>query len=143
GYFVQAEHLDATAVLAAAAALVFSLAQRSLSTPARALRRRVEHLSGEVTVRDGPDAVVHELTVPILLAPLERALSLLSWAMVILALALLAAACSSARRSREAGGETRRRWRRSPGRAPTEGADERTSPRRASVVASFRSSTTR
>jgi hypothetical protein len=91
GYFVQAEHLDATAALAAAAALVFSLAQRSLSTPARALRRRVEHLSGEVTVRDGPDAVVHELTVPILLAPLERALSLLSWAMVILALALLAA----------------------------------------------------
>ena len=91
GYFVQAEHLDATAVLVAAAALGFSLAQRSLSTPARALRRRVERLSGEVAMRDGPDEVVQELTVPVLLSPLERALSSLSWSMVLLALALLAA----------------------------------------------------
>jgi len=91
GYFVQAEHLDATAVLVAAAALGFSLAQRSLSTPARALRRRVERLSGEVTLRDGSDEVVQELTVPVLLSPLERALSSLSWSMVLLALALLAA----------------------------------------------------
>src|SRR6185436_3075837 len=90
GYFVQAEHLDATAVLVAAAALGFSLAQRSLSTPARALRRRVERLSGEVTLRDGSDEVVRELTVPVLLSPLERALSSLSWSMVLLALALLA-----------------------------------------------------
>ena len=91
GYFVQAEHLDAAAVLVAAAALGFSLAQRSLSTPARALRRRVERLSGEVTLRDGSDEVVQELTVPVLLSPLERALSSLSWSMVLLALALLAA----------------------------------------------------
>ena len=41
GYFVQADRLDLTAALGAAAALGFSLAQRSLSTPARALRRRV------------------------------------------------------------------------------------------------------
>jgi len=90
GYFVQAGRLDVTAVLGAAAALLFSLAQRALSTPARALRRRVERVSGEVTVREGTDAVVHELTAPMLLSPLERALSLLSWAMVLLALALLA-----------------------------------------------------
>jgi hypothetical protein len=36
GYFVQAERLDPTALLAALSALGFSLAQRSLSTPARA-----------------------------------------------------------------------------------------------------------
>ncbi len=88
-YFVQAGRLDATAVLGAAAALALSLAQRSLSTPARALRRRVKYLSGEVTMNDAPDGVVHELSVPVLLRPLERALSALSWAMVMLALALL------------------------------------------------------
>jgi hypothetical protein len=44
-----------------------------------------------VTLRDGSDEVVQELTVPVLLSPLERALSSLSWSMVLLALALLAA----------------------------------------------------
>jgi hypothetical protein len=86
-YYVQAERLDLTAALAAAAALGLSLAQRSLSTPARALRRRVQRLDGSVTLRDG---TVHELNPPMLLEPLERALSSMSWAMVALALALLA-----------------------------------------------------
>jgi hypothetical protein len=86
GYFVQAERLDLTAVLGAVAALGFSLAQRSLSTPARALRRRVARLDGHVTMDDGS---VHELNAPVLLAPLERALSSLSWATVALAIALL------------------------------------------------------
>jgi hypothetical protein len=86
GYFVQAERLDLTAALGAAAALGFSLAQRSLSTPARALRRRVARLDGSVTMHDGS---VHELNAPALLKPLERALSSLSWATVALALALL------------------------------------------------------
>ena len=48
GYFVQADRLDLTAALAAAAALGFSLAQRSLSTPARTVRRRVAHLDGSI-----------------------------------------------------------------------------------------------
>lgn len=87
GYFVQAERLDLTAALGAAAALGFSLAQRSLSTPARALRRRVARLGGSVTMQDGS---VHELNAPVLLKPLERALSSLSWATVALALALAA-----------------------------------------------------
>jgi hypothetical protein len=86
GYFVQAEQLDLTAVLAAAAAVGFSLAQRSLSTPARAVRRRVARIDGTVTMHDGS---VHRLTEPMLLDPLERALNLLSWAMVALALALV------------------------------------------------------
>ena len=87
GYFVQAERLDLTAALAATAALGLSLAQRSLSTPARALRRRVQRLDGTVTMHDGSGS---ELNVAMLLAPLERALSSLSWAMVALALALAA-----------------------------------------------------
>jgi len=86
GYFVQAEHLDLTAVLGAGAATAFSLAQRSLSTPARALRRRVVHLDGSATMRDGS---VQELEVHALLDPLERALAWLSWATVALALALV------------------------------------------------------
>jgi hypothetical protein len=86
GYFVQAERLDLTAVLAAAAALGFSLAQRSLSTPARAVRRRVARIDGNVTMYDGS---VHRLSEAVLLEPLERALNLLSWAMVALALALV------------------------------------------------------
>jgi hypothetical protein len=88
GYFVQAERLDATAFLAAFAALAFSLAQRSLSTPARAIRRRVGQVDGRVRMHDGS---VHELSEPVLLEPLERALKSLSWAMVALSLALLAA----------------------------------------------------
>ncbi|HEY3723287.1 MAG TPA: hypothetical protein VGN59_07985 [Acidimicrobiia bacterium] len=85
-YFVQAERLDLTAVLAATAALGLSLAQRWLSTPARVLRRRVARLEGRVTLHDGS---VHELDAPTLLRPLERALSSMSWAMLALALALV------------------------------------------------------
>jgi hypothetical protein len=88
GYFVQAERLDPTALLAALSALGFSLAQRSLSTPARALRRRVVQVDGRVMTNDG---TVQELSEPLLREPLERALKSLSWAMVALALALLAA----------------------------------------------------
>ena len=87
GYFVQAGRIDLTAVLGAVAALGFSLAQRSLSTPARALRRRVAHIDGRVTMDDGS---VQELDAHVLLEPLERALGSLSWATVALALALVA-----------------------------------------------------
>jgi hypothetical protein len=88
GYFAQAERLDLTAVLGAAAALGFSLAQRALSTPARALRRRVARVAGTVTMYDG---TTHELEVRMLLRPLERALGSMSWAIVALALALVVA----------------------------------------------------
>ena len=88
GYFVQAGRVDLTAALAAVAALAFSLAQRALSTPARTIRRRVAHIDGSIALNDGDVQVLSE---PILLKPLERALSSLSWAMVALALALVAA----------------------------------------------------
>jgi hypothetical protein len=87
-YFVQAERLDLTAALGAAAALGISLAQRSLSTPARTLRRRAASVGGRVTMHDGS---VQDLNEGVLLQPLERALRSLSWAMVALALALAAA----------------------------------------------------
>jgi hypothetical protein len=86
GYFVQAERLDLTAVFAALAALGLSLAQRSLSTPARALRRQAARIDGHLTLRDGSE---RPLTTSALLQPLERALSTLSWAMVALAVALV------------------------------------------------------
>jgi hypothetical protein len=87
GYFVQAERLDLTAALAGAAALGFSLAQRSLSTPARVVRRRVARVEGHVTMHDGS---VYALNQRALLQPLEHALRALSWAIVALACALAA-----------------------------------------------------
>ena len=87
GYFVQAERLDLVAALGAAAALGISLAQRSLSTPARALRRRVMRVDGSITMHGGR---VHDLNEDVMLRPLERALRSLSWAMVALAVALAA-----------------------------------------------------
>ena len=62
-------------VMFACAALGFSLAQRSLSTPARLLRRRVAYLDGSITMDDGS---VQELDAHVLLEPLERALGSLS-----------------------------------------------------------------
>jgi hypothetical protein len=71
GYFVEAQTLRVEAVLAAAYATLLSLAQRTLSTPVRKSRR-------ELGRRDGTEA-------------LERALRLLGWAVVALAVALVAA----------------------------------------------------
>lgn len=88
GYVAQAGRVDVTAMLAAAAAVGLSLAQRSLSTPARALRRRVVRVDGRVIMHDG---TVQDLNERMLLEPLEHALQALSWAMITLALALAAA----------------------------------------------------
>jgi hypothetical protein len=88
GYFAQAERLDAVAVLTAAAAFGSSYAQRALSTPARTLRRRVDHVGGSLRLSDGTTVDVDR---PLLLRPLERALRSLSWSMVVLAVALVLA----------------------------------------------------
>jgi hypothetical protein len=71
GYFVEAQTLRIEAFAAAGYAVAFSLAQRALSTPVRQARR--EHRTTTGT------------------EPLERALRLLSWASVVLAVALVAA----------------------------------------------------
>jgi hypothetical protein len=88
GYFAQAERLDPVAGLVAGGAFGLSYAQRSLSTPARLLRRRVIAVDGSLTLEDG---TVRRLDGPLLLGPLERALRALSWSMVGLAAALAAA----------------------------------------------------
>ncbi len=87
-YFAQAQSVDLTAALAALGAFGLSRAQRILSTPARRLRRKVTKLEATATLTDG---TVEEVTAQGLLAPLEAALKALSYSVVAVALALLAA----------------------------------------------------
>ena len=85
-YFVQAERVGASACLAAAAAFALSLAQRSLSTQARFVRRRTVAVDGTMTTAEGTVEAFGERE---LLAPLERSLRWMSVATVALATALL------------------------------------------------------
>jgi len=71
GYFVEAQTLRAEAIALAAFAFAASLGQRTLSTPVRRSRRADATTAG--------------------IEPLERALRLLVWAMVALAVAAVAA----------------------------------------------------
>ena len=71
GYFVEAQTLRVEAVAAAGYAVALSLAQRALSTPVRQARRQRGTTAG--------------------VEPLERTLRLLTWASVVLAVALVAA----------------------------------------------------
>jgi hypothetical protein len=75
-YFAQTGRISIGAVLAAAGAFALSFGQRSLSTPARLLRRRVRS--------------VVQLDEAALLRPLEQALSAFSWGVVALAVGLAA-----------------------------------------------------
>ena len=81
-YVAQTGRLAAAPVIAGMGAFALSAAQRALSTPARMLRRRTSAVAGSLTLADGG-------TVPLdraaLLAPLERGLRTLSWAVVLLA----------------------------------------------------------
>jgi hypothetical protein len=90
GYLAQAPGLGSShgfaLVAAAGAAVALTYAQRRLSTPARDLRRRVAVVAGSVQRNDG--AVV-DLDRAALLAPLEGALRALSWAVPLVALAVL------------------------------------------------------
>jgi hypothetical protein len=64
------------------------LAQRALSTPARMLRRRAVDATGVVSLADGTQQAIDRAT---LLAPLERALRAMAWAIVLLAAAFAVA----------------------------------------------------
>jgi hypothetical protein len=88
GYVAQTGRIDAAAVIAAVGAFALSYAQRTLSAPARLIRRHVTHVDGALTLDDG---TLRQLDEDTLLAPLERALRWLSWATVALALALVIA----------------------------------------------------
>ncbi len=87
-YVAQASSLGVAAVIAATGAFALSHAQRSLSTPARLLRRRVRHVSGSVVFLDG---TTRPLDSAMLRAPLERALRAMSWSVVAIAVALAVA----------------------------------------------------
>jgi len=87
-YVAQTGHIGSAAVVAAGAAVALSYAQRTLSTPARTLRRRVARIHGAMTFDDGR---FEPLDAASLLAPLERALRYLAWGIVGLAIAMVAA----------------------------------------------------
>lgn len=89
GAFAQTGTLRWPAVLVAAACLELSAAQRRLSTPVRALRRRVAAVEGRMVFADGTETNVDEGT---LRAAPESALRSLS-----IALPLLAAGAVTAR----------------------------------------------
>lgn len=84
-YVAQARSLSAAAAIAAVAAVGLSLAQRALSSPARFLRRKTRRVDGRVELVDGTSRPLDEA---VLLVPLERALSALSWSTVAFAVAL-------------------------------------------------------
>jgi hypothetical protein len=84
-YYAQAETLRVPAVVAAAGAYALTAAQRSLSTPARLLRRNVASVNGTITHLDGRHAPLSTAT---LLAPLESALKAMAFGLVALAVAL-------------------------------------------------------
>lgn len=88
GYVAQDGGLGLTAALAAAAACALSSAQRTLSTPARVLRRQVRAVEGVLMLTDGTTRPIDEA---MLRVPLERALRAMSWGLVALAAALAVA----------------------------------------------------
>jgi hypothetical protein len=88
GAYAQHWTLSLAAAVAAVAALFLSLGQRTLSTPARMLRRRVSGVAVRLTFTDGTEA---ELGRAELLAPIERSLRYFVCATSAVALAMVLA----------------------------------------------------
>ncbi|MGI8607556.1 MAG: hypothetical protein ACR2L0_10495 [Gaiellaceae bacterium] len=86
GFFAVAETIDPPALAAGAFAFALSLAQRRLSTQVRHVRRHVSEVRGTILRRDGSSA---EVSVETLIGAEERALKLLTMAIVLLALSLV------------------------------------------------------
>ncbi len=87
GYAAVAGEIGIVAVIAAAFAVLLSLAQRALSNRVRYVRRRVDEVNGELTLHDGSKET---LDARWLMAAEERGLRLLAAASVVLATALVA-----------------------------------------------------
>jgi hypothetical protein len=88
GAYAQHWTLPMAVLIGAAFAFFLSMGQRALSTPARALRRRIAAVTVHVTWRDGRE---QDLGKADLLAPLERALRYFTWATGTLAVAVVVA----------------------------------------------------
>jgi hypothetical protein len=84
-YYAQASSIRPAAVAGAAGAFALSWAQRTLSTPARRLRRQIVEVDVSSVMRDGTVASTGRAE---LLAPLEGALRTMSWATMAFACAL-------------------------------------------------------
>jgi hypothetical protein len=84
--YAENRTLPPAALAIAVFATLLSAAQRALSTPARTLRRRADAVDGEVRMSDGTVVLLDR---PALLAPLESALRLLSFAVVAMAVGLV------------------------------------------------------
>jgi hypothetical protein len=87
-YWAQSGAISVQGILVAGACLLFSVAQRHLSTPVRELRRRTASVSGEQRMNDGR---VLGLNASTMAAPMEGALMACSAGMVLLAAGLVAA----------------------------------------------------
>jgi heme O synthase-like polyprenyltransferase len=87
GYAAVAGDVGVAALLAAAFAVLLSLAQRTLSNHVRFVRRRVAAVDGELALRDGSR---ERLDADRLISAEERGLRLLAAASVVLAAALVA-----------------------------------------------------
>jgi hypothetical protein len=88
GYFVNALEIRPAGLLVSAACFLLSVAQRRLSTPARALRRDTIEVTGEQRMADGSVLPMDEAR---LAAPLDGALRAMSLALVALAVGLVVA----------------------------------------------------
>jgi len=86
GYYAQHARLTLASAAASAFAFLLSRAQRRLSTPARALRRKTSVVRGCILFTDGTASPIEQAT---LLGPLEGALRALTWATVTLAATLV------------------------------------------------------
>jgi hypothetical protein len=86
GYAAVAGDLTVASLLAAAFAVLLSLAQRALSNHVRFVRRRVAAVDGELELRDGSR---ERLDADRLIMAEERGLRLLAAASVVLAAALV------------------------------------------------------
>ena len=87
GWFVEATDVRLEPILVAIGCCLLAVAQRRLSTQARELRRHTLSFTGIQTLRDGS---VRQIDSKSILVPLERTLSALWMAMVILAVGLVA-----------------------------------------------------
>ena len=87
-YWASAERLEPAAAAGAAAALVLSLAQRTLSSRVRTIRRRVRDIEGRIAYADG---TTEEIGRRWALAADEPALMLMAAAVVSVAVAVLLA----------------------------------------------------
>jgi hypothetical protein len=88
GYWICALALHVEAALVAAGCFMLSVAQRRLSTPVRTLRRRTASVEGTQRLTDGTTV---SLDAARLAAPLDGALRATAWALVLLAIGLVAA----------------------------------------------------